>query len=68
MYVDRGRKSNQFGVDSGVLVEPVTNRCCSVGLLRVDVQQNSSYPAAGYRDRFGPSAKHFLTVTVLECV
>ena len=29
------------------------------------VKSNSIYPDAGYPDRLGPSAKHFLTVTVL---
>ena len=53
-------------MDSGVLVEPVTNMWCNEGLLRVDVQQNSTYPADGYPDRLGPTAKHFLALTALH--
>ena len=30
------------------------------------LQQNSTYPDAGYSDRLGPLGKHFLTVNVLH--
>jgi len=56
----------QFEVAPSFLKNAYSKECLCSASVRTQqhIQQNSSYPAAGYPDRLGPSGKHFVTVTV----
>jgi len=41
---------------------------CLVISYKVDIQQNSTYPNAGYPDRLGPSCEYVENSTKLSCL